>query len=117
MWSVTFPSAPADGMKGAETPTMQEHLSGEMSVIRAQHQERLQAKSLHRHKDTDTNSEEGGPRAETMRGTGDLLYPAERWQHTHVIKHANYILIFYRNICDLKAAFLPSILPFHCIEF
>lgn len=74
---MTFPSAPADGMKGAETPTMQEHLSGEMSVIRAQHKERLQAKSLHAHEDTDTNSEEGGPGAETMTGTADLLYSAE----------------------------------------
>lgn len=56
MWSVTFPSAPADGMKGAETPTMRQALSGEMSVIRAQRQERLQAKLLRRHKDADTNS-------------------------------------------------------------
>lgn len=60
MWSVTFASAPADGMKGAETPTMRQALSGEMSVIRAQHQERLQAKLLRRHKDAGAN---GGPRA------------------------------------------------------
>lgn len=56
MWSVTFPSAPAGGMKGAETPTMQQHLSGEMSVIRAQSQARLQAK--------------------LWRGTGDVLHSA-----------------------------------------
>lgn len=56
MWSVTFPSAPADGMKGAKTPTMQQALSGEMSVIRAQRQERLRAKLPHRHKDADTDS-------------------------------------------------------------
>lgn len=122
MWSVTFPSAPADGMKGAETPTMQEHLSGEMSVIRAQLQKRSQAKSLHRHKDTDTNSEDWGPWVERMRVTGDLLYTTEsqQWRQTS-ITHLYCKCQLHSDICEYTEIYhfcrhhIYSNL--HCIEF